>query len=335
MPYRYMQLAVHRDVTDTAVSALDDIDPADWWRAPGIEDGDMEFIHLVIHSSRSQDVMDAIADGLEPTGKAWRLSVIETEALLPEPEDEEKQEELERQDQTTAREEIFTQVKKGAHLTRDMLLLTALATFVAALGMNRDQVAVVIGSMVIAPLLGPILAFAFGTALGNRDLLLISARTLGAGLGVATLAGVALGLSIEVHPESSLLQFDEPLGLATTALPLAAGSAAALAIASANTAPLVGVAVAAALLPPLAGFGLLIGAGETILAVKALVMVLANIVAITLAAQIVFLWKGIRPRTFLSDTRENSVRWMVGIWAALAIAMTVALVFFGDVLSPA
>jgi uncharacterized hydrophobic protein (TIGR00341 family) len=333
VPYRYMQLAVHRDLAEDAASALSDLDPEDWSRAPGIEDGETEFIHLVIHSSRRQEVMDALADRLGATSGKWRLSVMATEAVLPAPEDEEEQEALERQEQTATRDEIFTHVRKGAHLTRDVLLLTALANFVAALGMNRGDVAVVIGAMVIAPLLGPILAFAFGTALGNRDLLLMSARSLGAGLAVATLAGVALGLSIEVHVDSRLLQFDAPLGLATTALPLAAGAAAALAIASSNTTPLVGVAVAAALLPPLAGFGLLIGAGQTILAVKALVMVLANIIAITLAAQLVFLWKGIRPRTFLSDSHENSVRWMVGIWAALAIAMTAALMLFGDMLS--
>jgi uncharacterized hydrophobic protein (TIGR00341 family) len=334
MPYRLMQLAVHRDIADTAVDSLGDLDPRDCWRAPAGEGSDVEFIHLLVHSSRSQEVMDSISDALASSAKEWRLSVIATEAVMPEPEDEEAQEELERRDQTTAREEIFTHVKQGAHLTRDNLLLTGLATFVAAIGMNRDQAAVVIGAMVIAPLLGPILAFAFGTALGNRNLLRTAAKSLGVGLVVATVIGVALGYSIEVNTGSRLLQFDEPLGIATTALPLAAGAAAALMVASSQTTPLIGVAVAAALLPPLAGFGLLVGAGETILSAKALVTVLANIVAITLGAQAVFVWKGIRPKAFLSDTHENSVRWMIGIWAALALALTAALVLFGDALSP-
>jgi uncharacterized hydrophobic protein (TIGR00341 family) len=332
MPYRYMQLTVHRDIADAAVDALGDLEPEEWWRAPGAEDGDVEFIHLVIHASRSQEVMDALSDALGGSDRQWRLSVIETEAVLPEPDDEETQERLESRDQSTAREEIFTRVKEDARLSRDYLILTGLAAFVAGIGMHHDQVAVVIGSMVIAPLLGPILAFAFGTALGNRGLLMLAARTLGGGLVVATVVGIALGLLLDVNTGSRLLQFDTPLGIATTALPLAAGGAAALMVASSQTTPLVGVAVAAALLPPLAGFGLLIGAGETILGIKALVTVLANIIAITLAAQVVFLWKGIRPHTFLSDSHENSVRWMVGIWAVLAVAMTAALFFFGDAL---
>lgn len=335
MPYRYMQLAVHRDIADDAASALDGLDPRDWWRAPAATDSDTEFIHLVIHPSRSQEVMDALSAALGTSGRAWRLSVVTTEAVLPEPENEEEQQELERHDRTAAHQEIYTHVKDDAYLTRDYLLLTALATLVAALGMQREQVALVIGAMVIAPLLGPILAFAFGTALGNRELLRISARTLGAGLAVATVVGIALGLAIEVDTRSALLRFDAPLGLATTALPLAAGAAAALMIATVNTAPLVGVAVAAALLPPLAGFGLLIGAGETLGAARALVTVLANVVAITLAAQLVFLWKGIRPHTFLTRDRNNSIRWTVGIWAVLALAMTAALVLFGDALQAA
>jgi hypothetical protein len=213
MAYRYMQLAVHKAIADKATAALDALDPQERWRAPAAEDGDVEFIHLVIHTGRSQEVMDAISEALGDSDREWRLSVIATEAVLPEPDDEERQEELDRQDRTTAREEIFTTVKADAHLTLDYLVLTGLAAFVACIGMHHDQVAVVIGSMVIAPLLGPILAFAFGTALGNRNLLLLAARTLGAGLVVATVVGIALGLVLDVNTGSRLLQFDTPLGM--------------------------------------------------------------------------------------------------------------------------
>ena len=327
-----MQLAVHRDIANDAAAALEKVHPRDWWRAPSKDGGDVEFIHLLIHAARSQEVMDAIAGALGDSDLEWHLTTVAAEAVLPEPDDEKKQKELESHDQSTAREEIFTHVREGTHLTRDYLILTALAAFVAAIGMHRDHAAVVIGAMVIAPLLGPILAFAFGTALGNRNLLFSAASALGAGLAMATVVGVVLGLTMEVDTGSRLLQFDAPLGLVTAALPLAAGAAAAMMAASAQTGPLVGVAVAAALLPPLAGFGLLLGAGETLLAIKALVTVLANVVAITLAAQVVFLWKGIRPQTFLSDQKENSVRWMVGSWIVLGLTMTAALVLFGDAL---
>lgn len=328
-----MKLAVHRDRTDSAEAALASFEPKTWWRAPAAEGSDFEFLNIVVHTSRSQEMIDAISDTLGPARDQWSLSVIATEAVLPEPEDEETLEELSRTNLTAAREEIFSSVQDNSRLTRDYLILTALATFVAAIGQQNDQVSVVIGSMVIAPLLGPILALAFGTALGNRGLLVLAARTLGAGIAVAVVVGIALGFLMEVNTASGLLQFDTPLGLSTTALPLATGAAAALMMASPQTTNLVGVAVAAALLPPLAGFGLMIGAGETVPAIKALVTVLANIVALTLAAQVVFLWKGIRPGTFLSERHQNSIRWMVGMWAGLVLMLTVALVAFGDLLA--
>ena len=86
--------------------------------------------------------------------------------------------------------------------------------------------------------------------------------------------------------DAGLVTFEHPLGLTTAALPLASGAAAALMVTQNNNSALVGVMVAAALLPPLAAIGLLVGGGEYARAVRALATVVANVVAITLAAQV-------------------------------------------------
>ena len=229
-----------------------------------------------------------------------------------------------------AREEIDVDVSRGAVLSLDYLLMVALATIVAAIGLSSGQVAVVIGAMIIAPLLGPILAFSFGTALGNRKLLWLSAKSFGAGLAVSLMAGGILGMFLPPGLDAGLVNFENPLGLTTAALPLASGAAAALMVTQNNAPALVGVMVSAALLPPLAAIGLLIGGGEYEQALRAAATVTANIVAITLAAQVIFVWKGIRPRGWLTDSRETSLRWNLVIWVLLLALVVGALVLYGE-----
>ncbi len=70
-----------------------------------------------------------------------------------------------------SREELHDKVAAGAQLTNVYILLTMISTLAAAIGLLENNVAVLIGAMVIAPLLGPNLAMAFATTLGDRKLI--------------------------------------------------------------------------------------------------------------------------------------------------------------------
>ena len=59
----------------------------------------------------------------------------------------------------------------------NFLLLVFLSTVVASVGLEQDSVAILIGAMVIAPLLGPNVAFAFGAAIGDRTLMLSAGKS--------------------------------------------------------------------------------------------------------------------------------------------------------------
>ncbi|RVV98362.1 TIGR00341 family protein [Mesobaculum littorinae] len=327
MPYRLLRITLPEESADAARSALEDAGAAEVWTMSGTEGGAV--VHALTHVSVAQAASDAVSEAMGE-GRNWQLVSLAPEAVLPAPESEERQAELEEKDVQTAREEIYDDVREGASFSRDFAVMTALATLVAAIGIQTEQVAVVIGAMVIAPLLGPIMALAFGTALGNRNLLRRSAKSLALGLLIAAAVGTLMGLVIRVDPGNSMMTYGRALGLETIGLPLAAGAAAALMVASANTTSLIGVTVAAALLPPLAAFGLLLGGQYWAQAARAIVIVLTNIIAINLAAQVVFLVKGIRPNRYLSDTYQTSIFTAVGVWAGLAVALAAALFFFGD-----
>ncbi|MCM2131366.1 TIGR00341 family protein [Larsenimonas rhizosphaerae] len=318
MSNRLIQLIASEDDSDTITSCFEKLELEEWWKNSPAGGGERVTFYVALHQAESQEVMDALGEALK--GKDdWRLFSLATEANLPEVDDEDEQERLEQKNTASAREEIYGDIRSGATLTRDYLLMTALATCVAAIGLNQGQVAVVIGAMVIAPLLGPILAFAFGSTLGNLELLWIAARSLLAGLGVSIAVGILLGFLYRATPDNQMMNFSGVMSLQTLMLPLASGAAAALMVAGGKMSALVGVMVAAALLPPLAAFGLFIGDGNYLSGGRALVSVVVNIIAINLAAQVVFLLKGIRPKRWDTESRGTSVKLALGVSAGLAV----------------
>lgn len=267
------------------------------WR---ISDADSEkrcVLRAIFESGDAQDLVDALQSLFEEE-KNWRIIVLPVEATAPKLPS--KDVEKERRRKTVAlREEIYQDTAAGAALTGDFLILTALSTIVAAIGLSTDNLAVVIGAMVIAPLLGPVVAFAFAAAIGDLALLLRSARTALAGLALGFSIAVAIGAFFSVDFASGEMTARTVLGLDAIALALASGGAAALSIAAGLPAALVGVMVAVALLPPSAAAGIFLGGGDLENALRASLLLTVNVVCVNLAALAVFAYKGVRPRTWI------------------------------------
>lgn len=102
-----------------------------------------------------------------------RIMVLGVEVALPRlPEKERTKEEA----ATTTREALYENIEKSTRVDSNFPVLVILSTIVAAIGLIEDNVAVVIGAMVIAPLLGPNLALCLGTALGDTALMWAAMR---------------------------------------------------------------------------------------------------------------------------------------------------------------
>jgi uncharacterized hydrophobic protein (TIGR00341 family) len=312
------------DYRDRVASAVADAEPVHWRAAEDAGDGRC-VVRVLVAPGKGQkvvDVLQSILDGAED----WRVVVLPVEATAPKLEEDEEEEESEdekKQRQTMAlREEIYQDVSDGARLGPDFFVLTVLSTVVAAIGLNADNVAVVIGAMVIAPLLGPILAFSFAGALGDLKLMLRAARVALAGLAAGVFTAVLIGMNSPVNLASRELATRADLGLDSVALALASGAAAALSILTGISSALVGVMVAVALVPPAAAIGLFLGAGEPALAAKAAALLAVNVVCVNLAAQVVYAWKGVHPRTWLErQSAARSRRINLAVWAALLLAL--------------
>jgi uncharacterized hydrophobic protein (TIGR00271 family) len=217
---------------------------------------------------------------------------------------------------------VFQYVKRFA-------TLIVLSTMIAAFGLLSNSAAVVIGAMLVAPLMTPMLALAASLIYAQMR------RFVGALLMVifGTLAAIAVGWFVAliasggITPDaldSEILARTSP-SLLDLGIAIAAGLAGGYVLThKGSTSSLPGVAIAVALVPPLATVGVTLRLGATDLATGALLLYTTNLIAIVLSASIVMLVSG-----FVPDYVRQLARGKIGIrllpWALALVAVTVPL----------
>jgi len=198
---------------------------------------------------------------------------------------------LERDD----RKALLKHVEAGSHGGVDYLVMMVLSSGLASLGLLEDSTAVVIGAMLVAPLMGPLIGAGLALAQGNLVLHRNSIWVAFQGLLVGFVMSVVMGvlnpgfettLEIEARGNPDILD----LGVAVFS-----GFVAAYAIGRpgfVNT--LAGVAIAAALVPPLCVVGIGLTNDQPFVAANSAILLLTNLVAIILSAAMVFGLLGVR-----------------------------------------
>ena len=204
--------------------------------------------------------------------------------------------------------------------------MVELSAIVAAIGLVRNDMAIIIGAMVMAPLLIPNVAMALANTLGDSKLAFKGMRAVIAGFALAFSTSVAIGFFIPVDPESSAIAARTNLGISDLILALVSGAAGVLAFTSGGQLSLIGVMVAVALMPPLVTAGLLMGAGIPLLGLKALELTLANVICVNLAGIVTFTLQGIRPAAWWEKSKAAKARKKaLLIWASLLCTLAFVL----------
>ncbi|WP_185903269.1 TIGR00341 family protein [Halonotius terrestris] len=194
------------------------------------------------------------------------------------------------EDERISREELQTKARNLSRSTPNYIALTLISAIVATSGLLQDSAAVVVGSMVIAPLIGPAMASCVGTVISDDELFWegIRSQVIGLVVAVASATLFAAGYRAALAPELELLLIQQVAerahpGLLSLAIALGAGTAGALALTSGTDEALVGVMIAVALMPPAAAVGLGIAYVDPTLAVGAGVLVLVNLLSINVS----------------------------------------------------
>ena len=300
------------------------------WRLESSGSGSV--FHVVLPADKIEPLMDEI-ESASASIPDLRMVLLSVEASIPRIETQEEEEKEARKPSIglgsgwrVSREELYEDASDGASASPPFYILIALSAVVASVGLLRDNLAVVIGAMVIAPLYGPNVALAVGTTLGDTRLISESWKGLAIGLGMAIGLSAATGFLLPVDPALPSIASRTVVGYTDIVLALAAGAAGAIAFTAGRVRALTGVMVAVALLPPVAVFGLLLGSGEVFLAWRAILLAAANVICINLAGVAAFLAQGVRPRSWWEAERaKRASRRAAAIWLTLLTLLIVIL----------
>lgn len=254
------------------------------------------------------------------------IDILDLKVTLPRETEEVSDTKIQR-DATLAVEEIYENVKKQAKLSFDFIAFSILAAAMAGFGLMQNNTTVIVASMLLSPLMGPMLGVALGYVVRDRALFIKGTRneliSLGLSFAVGIVMAIMLPILVAVTPANFVSGVADNLnnGVVTeitrragfsaidVGVAIFSGAAVAVSVTKGDMSSLVGVAISAALMPPAvnAALMLMLGAiyGSTALAgigIGSLLLLTINIILIDLAAIVMFRIKKLTPLADRSAT---------------------------------
>lgn len=336
MPLRLMEIFLPENDAGTIKELIENETTLDYWHEESANGG--VSIKLLISAENTEEILDRL-EGKYTDKDGFRVILLPVEGTIPRVHNEkpstsdeaiDKVEDEKNKQERVSREELYSDVRDSIQLSRNYLTLIVISTIVAAVGIVQDSVAVIIGAMVIAPLLGPNVGLALATTLGDLELGKIALRSGLAGMTLALGFSILIGFIFPISPFVEEIAQRADVHPTDIMVALASGSAGVLAFTSGVSTALIGVMVSVALLPPLVVTGLLLGSGNMPEALGAFLLFLTNIICVNLAGVITLLLKGIRPRIWWqADKAGKASRLAIGLWSVL-LAFLVIIIYLSQ-----
>ncbi len=334
---RLVQVTIPAGKRETVLDTLDDLD-IDYVVNDETSNRDVTgVVSFPLPTEAVEEVLDELrAAGLEED--AYTV-VLDAQTVISRRFDrlqEKYQEENQKDPSRIAREELQATVSDLAPRFSTFVVMSVVSAVVATAGILLDSPAIVVGSMVIAPLIGPAMATSVGSVIADSDLFVRGVKLQAAGftLAIAAAAGFAI-LARSIHlvpPGLDILAIDQVSGrlspdFLSLAVALGAGVAGALSLSTGVSTALVGVMIAAALIPPTAVIGIGIAWAMPQAVLGSSVLVLVNVLSINLAALVVLWYEGYRPEDWfqLEEARMATLKRVT----VLVVAIAVLSVFLG------
>lgn len=236
---------------------------------------------------------------------------------------------------SVAHEEVRSKARSLLPDPRTYYTMTVLSVLVATAGLLLDSPAIVIGSMAIAPQVGATMTASVGTVVGDRRMIRDGGRSLVLGLLVAIAAGVGFGWvlnttgffppALDVTTVEQISTRISP-GLLSLLLGLCAGSAAAFGVATDLPLSLVGVAIAAAIVPAAAAVGIGVVWGLPLVAFGAATLLVINAATILLAGTVTLWYLGYRPEGWTEWAIRPNISGGATRTAVLTVVVLLAVV---------
>ncbi len=192
--------------------------------------------------------------------------------------------------------ELFLNLKNSAKFSYIFLTLTILSVLLATTELFANSAPVIIGAMILAPLMAPIISLSMGVIRSNKSLLTDSLKTLGLGIVMALLFSAVFTLFMPLEQITPEMRGRLNPNILDLMVAIFSGIAGAYAYAKEEVAKtLAGVAIAVALVPPLSVTGIGIGLGNFDVIYGSFLLFITNLVGITLSAALTFIVLGFAP----------------------------------------
>ncbi|MGB0768504.1 MAG: TIGR00341 family protein, partial [Phycisphaeraceae bacterium] len=231
---------------------------------------------------------------------------------------------LEREDRVS----LVERVQNASQWNVDFIALICLSTAIATLGLMQNSTAVVIGAMLVAPLMTPLIGCGLAVVQGNGFLMKNASKSVLLGFLVALVLAMLMG-AIVPHAglTTEMLSRGKPNAL-DLAVALISGIAAAYATARPNLlGALPGVAIAAALVPPIATSGVALAHGDFVTSAGAAMLFFTNIVAIILGAAAALFAVGMQAQHLHTKEKRWTRHVIMGLTVG-AVILSVPLIYF-------
>ena len=225
-----------------------------------------------------------------------------------------------------SQEEVYSKAQESAGFNTPQWILMGLSSAIAAYGLMLDNIAVVIGAMMLAPVLSPMVTSSIAVTIGDT-------RLMKKGL-MSTLGGVIIGITVSAV---SVLPFTIEInstmntivsaGVPNLILSLFVGSAAALAFVTGYRDQIAGVAVAVALVPPLAATGIGLTLGDQLFTLNAFSIAVINLLSILISGSISLKLLGFKPSSYYKKKNAEKLRFILPV-SIILMAVVAAILLF-------
>lgn len=192
--------------------------------------------------------------------------------------------------------DLFSNLRSSSLTSSVYLVLMFLATLIATLGLFGNSSPVIIGAMILAPLMSPIISLSMGVLRQERTLIVNSVKTIGWGVFIGYLCAVFITWLTPLNIANDEILARIRPNLLDLGVAVGSGVAGAYASAKSEIAKtLAGVAIAVALVPPLAVSGIGLGWTDWNIFQGAFLLFLTNLSGMVMAAAMTFLFLGFSP----------------------------------------
>lgn len=286
-------------------------------RAVRLADGERVVLRITCEDGDPDEFLEAVREELRTKCEQWEhYAVFEPNVIEPRcDDDEENQEEA-----VAGTDEIEGFVADGAKLTKTFAILSVIAGVLAAVGLLRNSTAVVVGSMVLAPLFKPIAQVGVAVLLGQPRKGALAFGWLTASLAMSTVAAAAVAYLTPDRSVTSILELRTSISPFDVIVALAAGVAMAYVIVKKDSMAMVGIVVAASLMPVAAALGIAVALGRMDLVGGAAFTLLSNISGVLFGLIV-----GLQIEDLRSSNRKQAT---IGSWLthrSLAVGTVVVL----------